>query len=277
MQSRFRYSSPDFGIVQTLMPECPQTDFLSRLKCVAAGRDITPWLKGLGISGGTLTRVTKGQTPSTDFLTTLQRAENVRIDWMLSGRGTPYIATIGQSEVDCLLVLEQLLRDEPDWQVRHVSNGHRHAYVLTMPSTWCPREGVEVSTTAIEVIASPGGLRQAFPEIPTFAHHTLDADAFNRLVRGDIGTFELMGDATRPGLLAQPLDDAAEAAAEEKTDYRLHRELHLLIERLPPAHADAIAAVVRALVDTQPVEVLASPHTSLHPSESDSDQASQRN
>lgn len=66
--------------------------FFDRLRWLAHGRTVTPWLKSLGWSGGTVGRVLSGKSvPTADALEPLALQESVSLSWLLAGVGSPYV------------------------------------------------------------------------------------------------------------------------------------------------------------------------------------------
>lgn len=224
---------------------------------------MSPWLSGLGISPANTSRVRKGQTPTTDFLSRLQRFEGARIDWLLTGKGTPYLITYCENPAECVEQVE-LVREEPGWCTYTVTDGERFALVMMLVANWSDDGKAPIGYVASETITVPGGMESP-PQVRTEGRYEISRDTMTLLLNGELGSWRLW--SADDALLkdeALPADEVREAP----TAYAVHTELHQMIDRLPPMQVNALTTLVKALLKAKP-EVLASPHTSLHPPKED--------
>lgn len=65
--------------------------FNDRLEIVLDGRKVTPWGKSLGLSNSVLGVMTQGTAPGPDHLKIIANAENVSINYLLTGDGCPFV------------------------------------------------------------------------------------------------------------------------------------------------------------------------------------------
>lgn len=70
-------------------------EFLIRLKQLARGRPLTPWLVGCGWSKVDVSNVIHGHIPGHLKLTALALREDVSLTWLLTGKGPPYVGQGG--------------------------------------------------------------------------------------------------------------------------------------------------------------------------------------
>lgn len=67
------------------------TEFIDRLTLLARGRQLYPWLAGVGWSKTDVARVKNGHIPGSEKLAMLARSEPVSLTWLLTGQGAPYV------------------------------------------------------------------------------------------------------------------------------------------------------------------------------------------
>lgn len=190
------------------IPDSPFGDsFQERLRWVLAGRDKHPWGRGLNLGKNLVSTMFDGTVPKWPTLAAIQYAENARVDWLLTGRGTPFAVAMHADAASQVRYLEQLLADEPGaWHVHVVHDGVRAGAVLWQPME-IESEDLTLSYRSLEVVLGPAGvvdlLRAAVrgpgASLECLALSTDDVDA---LYAGRLGTWLLLGDsATTPGLL----------------------------------------------------------------------------
>jgi hypothetical protein len=175
-------------------------------------RKITPWAKSLGFTTGMVSRINAGNVPRPDVLAIIARVEGVNLNWLLDGAGKPYHYAQFFEADDAREYVQGLLADE-GWTFYRIEGPRGHfMVVLTLPSSVRVNER-DVPYTAVEIILGQ-------PKLPWDATMfeagggaydlRIDREAAMRLTTGELGPFELVGDADHAGLLesAEPFDNA---------------------------------------------------------------------
>lgn len=189
-------SIPNFmnweGILHKFMNKFGST-ISERLAFVVGDRKIHPWAKSIGVSKGTIESVmNKGGMPGAETLGIIRRAENVRIDWLLEGRGTPFYVAPCASDQAAASLLDELLSEE-QWEVTVVSDHHRLAFVLSQPGSHSVKDQF-IDYTIVEVIVGPLGPASILTlrkRNGTLFYTYLDAALMEQLEKGEIGTYKL--------------------------------------------------------------------------------------
>lgn len=196
-----------------------------RLKHVVGnGRAQQAWGMNIGISAGSTSRLFKGEKELTSSeLLAIQQTENVSADWLIEGRGAPFLAARRGSDNETADLLRTLLTDEPSWRLYLARTGERYAIVLTQPATSTLMNGKTIAFTAVEVLAGPchtKTLQAALIAEKIWAVDVKDA-TMDRLTNGEIGTYELVGDEKQRGLLgdAYEIDKREVNTLAERADF----------------------------------------------------------
>jgi len=185
-----------------------------RLLKLKASRSILEWEREAGIARGNLRRAIKGDSLSEENIRKLVRTENVSVDWLLEGRGTPYYIVKLNSDAEIADALQVYFDDEAArWAVtiiRCKSADVPLAIALTMP---IERKGPDdtdfIKESALELITGPIGplsshilCRSGWNKVSGLA---LDDEIVADICNGKLGTYALLVD---PGylLLSTALD-----------------------------------------------------------------------
>jgi hypothetical protein len=65
--------------------------FLSRIKWVLGDRQKHPWGRSIGLKNSRIVSIFDGVLPQADALLMIRQAEDVNIDWLLTGEGQPTV------------------------------------------------------------------------------------------------------------------------------------------------------------------------------------------
>lgn len=172
-----------------------------RINLVLAGRKITPWAKSLGISGTTQQALKTGGNITGDVLTVVQRVENVSVSWLLTGRGRPFLVNECDGDDEAIERIGNHLADEPDkWTVEAAAAPGLVVLVLRQPGGLLRLPDPAIKYDIVEVFAGFGAktLRHFAPLAPAVGCYQMSPIEVMRLARGQMGTYELLGPATRP-------------------------------------------------------------------------------
>lgn len=169
------------------------------------GREKYPWGHSIGLGKGVIDGMTRtGSIPGGDTLSAIHRCENARIDWILDGRGPPYLVNSVTSDDDAKELLEQLLEER--WRITIVTDSDRIALVLDQPGSFDVKDkknddGVQlyrtVPYTIVEIIAGIVG-RNTMALVCTQAKQgtvrfmLTNAAVMTQLGRGRLGTWRLL-------------------------------------------------------------------------------------
>ncbi|MCG9597042.1 transcriptional regulator [Vibrio sp. Isolate25] len=173
------------------------SSFVSRLNLVLNGRKQTPWGKSLGLTGGAISSIFGGRIPGSEILNVIHRAENVNLNWLLTGEGSPFIVEYFQTADALSDYVCAMLHDEP-WVVYVCSHVDTACLVLTQPGAY-EFKGKFVDYNMIHVLVGPGDDVLA----NVLNDHNSDGGAVfvplmtdnerKDLIAGKIGTYELLG------------------------------------------------------------------------------------
>lgn len=205
----------------------------NRLLKIKGSRSVLQWERQTGIARGNLDRGIRDGKLSDENIRKLIRTENIRADWLLEGKGTPYQIAVFNDD----LVLSELLcahhTDEArNWTLTVIcrqSDGLPCAITLTMEVESQAVKDDKKSDidkyTVLEILTGPIGpySREAIKRDGWGKRQqvTLDDAVVESLCKGGIGTYALTLD---PGYLkaAVPLDDKTLAdVAEESAGYTI--------------------------------------------------------
>ncbi len=185
-----------------------QNEFKQRLDWVMAGRKVTPWAKNIGLTSGTMSRLSKGEAPGVEILTAIMRTENVNISWLIDGQGLPFIVDTHYDEPGFLTMLRMHDADSP-YTVHLCVNPDLNlaVFVFTQPASY-QHKSKTIEYHQLEIVVGPYSdhLRnllangQLFRQC-TLNHFQLDDLEFRSLVRGQFGTFRLLGTDEKKGLV----------------------------------------------------------------------------
>jgi hypothetical protein len=240
-------------------------NLLSRTELLLAGRDKHPWGKRIGLSGRMVTRLFNfGEIPGPEYLIAIAKAENVCLNWLLTGAGAPYIVYCAQSDGEVASLAESFLSEAPlSWTVYWISSGEWSGLALHRPDQYELKDEL-IDYDRVELIAGPIGqqtldaLRRA--GILQVREVTVPAATMIRLYSGGVGAYEMVrpdGLFERHELLN--LRDGPEIR-EKSGGYVLEPDERILLEkyrRLKPADKTRFIAIGGALgeVERQEPEV----------------------
>lgn len=171
--------------------------FEERLNYVLNDRKQTPWGKSLGFTSASISHIfSGGRIPGPEFLQAICRAENVNLNWLLSGKGKPFNVTYIQSAKSFVVYVNTMLTDE-NWQVCVCSLSEQTVLVLTQPAQY-EFKGKWIDYTLCEVLVGQGSEELAFilnehqPERDTYATPNLPGNILKKIVNGELGTYALL-------------------------------------------------------------------------------------
>ena len=128
--------------------------FKDRLKKVLHGRPLTGWGQQINLSGGTISRISGGQTPGRRILSLIQKVEGLNYDWILQGRGEPYPVGHFDSDADFHTAINELMIEH--WDIFCVTDGQQIVIVMTLPAA-IEYNGKMIDYTAQETLTGPIG------------------------------------------------------------------------------------------------------------------------
>lgn len=90
-------------------------EFLCRINEILGGRSKHPWGDALGLKNTRIQSIFQGQIPTSDALEIIHRAEKVRIDWLLTGDGPPFLvySWLSDEQVSAILGMERPVDEKP--------------------------------------------------------------------------------------------------------------------------------------------------------------------
>lgn len=190
-------------------------EFNNRLQYLLSGRDKHPWGAAIGLNKGTIDGMTRtGSTPGGESLRMIHRCENVSLDWLLEGRGAPFIVTAYPPNGEAEQILEEWLQD-PTWALTLVTDGARYAVILDQPRIFSVKDGKDLSGEPqyrgipyrkVEILVGAVGpltMERLRLEAPKRAIRLVEvpSEVLGQLHTGKLGSYKLWGapDATLAG------------------------------------------------------------------------------
>lgn len=107
-------------------------DFLWRINKILGQRSKHPWGDALGLKNTRIQSIFQGQVPTADALEIIHRAEKVRIDWLLTGDGPPFLvySWLSDEQVSAIFGMERPV-DEKLVELYLLTDGSGLATVVT--------------------------------------------------------------------------------------------------------------------------------------------------
>lgn len=170
-------------------------NFEDRLTFVLGERKRTPWGASLGFTSTSVSSMFSGHIPGQDFLQAIRRAENVNLNWLLTGEGSPYIVEYFQS-ADALSDYVCAMLHEEEWVVHVVSHIDTACLVLTQPGAY-EFKGKWVDYRMVHVIVGPGDevLKNVLDDYHKSGGHIfvseLSEEKRQDIMSGQVGTYLL--------------------------------------------------------------------------------------
>jgi len=171
--------------------------FEERLNNVLNDRKQTPWGKSLGFTSASISHIfSGGRIPGPEFLQAICRAENVNLNWLLSGKGKPFNVTYIQSAKSFVVYVNTMLTDE-NWQVCVCSLTEQTVLVLTQPAQY-EFKGKWIDYTLCEVLVGQGSEELAWilnnhqSERDTYSTPNLPGNILKKIAGGELGTYALL-------------------------------------------------------------------------------------
>lgn len=184
-------------------------NFIKRIIHLLDGRKPSPWGQSIGLSSALTARMMQGNIPGALILSTIRRAENVSMSWLLEGKGTAYIVNHTDSDLEAFDRLKMFIEDEDEWHIhdiRNKENQSQQIIVLTQPGEYNYEQRGKQTTlnyTIVEIISGPLGKRvYEFLKKKKCSHVVMPHDKFTMLGQGWIGNYELLESVNKKGLLS---------------------------------------------------------------------------
>lgn len=174
--------------------------FEEHLVFLIKDRKKTPWGKSLGFTSPSITAMFNGHTPGPEFLNAMRRAENVNLNWLLTGEGSPYIVEHFSTAEALRNHVCAMLQDEP-WNGYVFAHHETACIILTQPGQY-EFKGKWIDYSIIHVLVGPGdeALLNTLDDynrhhgrlfIPDMAEQDKES-----LINGNIGTYQLLHQAS---------------------------------------------------------------------------------
>lgn len=156
------------------------------------------WAKAAGVDRNALDRALKGKSISTETIIRLCRAENMRMDWLMTDKGTPFYVTSFVSDAE---MAEELLMHYGDcgdeWSLTVVADRDTlapAAVILIMPAADETEKGL-VTYSLLEILVGP--IEELTwqvivkPAWKATYQWLMTASALEALKAGQLGTYQL--------------------------------------------------------------------------------------
>ncbi len=171
---------------------------LERFERILGHRKAHPWGASVGWNRGVIDRLRKGVIPGHEFLAALARAENVDLNWLLTGAGRPFRVAVTRNDAEASVLIGAHLQDSADWRVYLFRAGARLAVVMAMAAEYTLKDKA-YPYTAVELVVGELGprtialLRDLDLQGRLTAANT-SPEMLAAIEAGEVGTWELMAD-----------------------------------------------------------------------------------
>ncbi|EOX1582968.1 transcriptional regulator [Vibrio cholerae] len=172
--------------------------FVERLNLVLSDRKQTPWGKSLGFTGGSISSIFGGRIPGPEILNVIRRAENVNLNWLLTGEGKPFIVNYFPNAKDFVETLDAMLNDEC-WKVCVCALAEQTVLILTMPGQY-EFKGKWVDYTMCEILVGHGSeelanvLRNHQGQRDIYITPDLPSETLKQIANGELGSYGLLAE-----------------------------------------------------------------------------------
>ncbi|MBF0453615.1 MAG: helix-turn-helix domain-containing protein [Magnetococcales bacterium] len=171
---------------------------ISRILGVYGAKNESHLASILKMSKGTVSGWKRRGNVPHDFCARIATEQGASSDWLLTGKGSPFIGGYFASEEEAISHLDILL-DESGWNLYLVSDRtSAYCLVLTQDHESESADGVKKSYTEVEIIGGQVGenllerVSQLTGQVTAFTVDTT-AEEVKRLVNGQVGSHEIMG------------------------------------------------------------------------------------
>ncbi|MDH5525888.1 MAG: helix-turn-helix domain-containing protein [Nitrospirota bacterium] len=185
-----------------LIPKALNAEVAGRAGRLLAGLSHEGWAAMLNVTPGQIIELTHGRALSTEVLAALARVENVSLNWLLYGNGSPYTATAPDTDPQVAATLREYLAeggaDDGHWWSIHLLRAeHGACVVLTRPGHLVNAQGGWIDFTEVRVLAGNLGrtaLNQVRQEVDKGTVSLVEAtpEQLSRLRGGGMGNRELL-------------------------------------------------------------------------------------
>ncbi|WP_293002017.1 hypothetical protein [Nevskia sp.] len=206
--------------------------FIDRIEKIAAGRKLTPWLKGIGWIANDVTRIKAGVVPGSTKLQQLAEAENVNVTWLLTGMGAPYQVEHFETDVSAARRMREILSPATAARAIRAIDATTKRWLLVIE-----RQPFAALPAAFVVLAGELG-RISLDQYAVCTHqrfgsenHLLESAVFAAVAEGRVGRYEML--QAQPPLFGSAPVPPAVAVADTALNYVSSKEaLHAEVERM---------------------------------------------
>ena len=192
------------------------TSFEDRLNFALGSRKPTPWGKRIGLNSATTSGLFSGKQPGSEILSLIMRSENLSISWLLQGKGAPFLVDKAHSANQLNAQLAIIF--EEHWENIYIANSPNGLTVVVVKQGQFDFKGTWINYPIIEVLSGPaneqtleflrdrskkGTTNNTLP-VPMAYQIKLTENDSEKLSRGQIGTYILLGDDKKGGILSHP-------------------------------------------------------------------------
>lgn len=179
-------------------------NFSDRLNTVLSGRKVNPWGKSLGMSGSVISAINGGTPPGADYLELIGLAEGASLNYLLTGKGTPFVVEQSpQSEV--LEKVQQTTADDTIYIVHASGTGKSVIAFDLIKKMHIKTRTVEFKQFELIECTISNDLLHQCASMQNIELVLLDGPQLNALKKGLAGRYQCLGDANQRGLFTNRL------------------------------------------------------------------------
>ncbi len=186
--------------------EPDKNNFLERLSLVLGSkRKRHAWGRSLGFTDNRVHRLFKSteQFPSTEELAIIGVAENLNLNWLVYGLGSPYRVQVFQQSDRLNEAITQLLREKWDRTYLIVSRPRFALYTWRSQIMRYKGRNVSVKLTDCLIGSADARLRKMVGQSTEIQGLEIPTYIFEQLEDGELGTHYLLGDKKSYGYLEE--------------------------------------------------------------------------
>ncbi|HDI3145846.1 TPA: transcriptional regulator [Vibrio cholerae] len=170
--------------------------FEERLTFILNDRKRTPWGSSLGFTSTSISSMFGGHVPGPEFLQAIRKAENVNLNWLLTGEGSPFVVEHFLS-ADALSDYLAAMLHEEEWVVYVCSSQGTACLVLTQPGAY-EFKNKWIEYRIVHVLVGPSD--DIVGNVLIDNHHDgkhifvplISEEERQAIITGQVGTYEML-------------------------------------------------------------------------------------
>ncbi|WP_422452454.1 hypothetical protein [Endozoicomonas sp. ALC066] len=224
--------------------------FKKRLDVILAGRKLHPWAKALGVSRGAAENMGKGVIPGSEILTAITRQENVSLNWLTTGKGTPFVVQKCVSPEEMSDLLDEYFLEQW-WHINIYTDRSRLLFELELPASY-EFKGTTINYTVREWLTGPVN-EQVFNTLGAYRHKRFefmfdDSDLDWQLVELTTKEMEKLASGYTSPFTLHGQPESGFGHWNDLGNLRWHKQLMDLFHQVPASSGELSIPLLRAVL-----------------------------